>query len=105
LVDRNAEYDAMRAVAYLKPLPIADAQSLIDVELERPKPCGRDLLVEVRAVSVNPVDVKRRGRDDPRGELRILGYDAAGVVVETGPDANFFHSGDAVYYAGAIGRP
>jgi zinc-binding alcohol dehydrogenase family protein len=95
----------MRAVAYLKPLPITDDQSLIDVELERPTPSGRDLLVEVRAVSVNPVDVKRRGRDDPEGELKILGYDAAGVVVETGRDARLFRPSDAVYYAGAIGRP
>jgi zinc-binding alcohol dehydrogenase family protein len=95
----------MRAVAYLKPLPITDEQSLIDIELDRPTPSGRDLLVEVRAVSVNPVDVKRRGRDDPGGEPNILGYDAAGVVVEVGRDARLFRPGDAVYYAGAIGRP
>ncbi len=94
----------MRAVAYLKPLPIADEQSLIDVELERPKPSGLDLLVEVKSVSVNPVDVKRRGRDDPGGAPRILGYDAAGIVVETGSDARLFRPGEAVYYAGAVGR-
>jgi NADPH2:quinone reductase len=95
---------SMRAVAYLKPLPIADEQSLIDVELERPKPSGRDLLVAVKAVSVNPVDVKRRVRDDPGGTPKILGYDAAGVVVETGSDARLFRHGDAVFYAGAVGR-
>ncbi len=63
----------MRAVAYLKPLPIANEHSLIDVGLEQPTPSGRDLLVEVKAVSVNPVDVKRRARDAPGGEPRILG--------------------------------
>jgi NADPH:quinone reductase-like Zn-dependent oxidoreductase len=86
----RARHEIMRAVAYLKSLPITDEQSLIDIELERPRPSGLDLLVEVRAVSVNPVDVRRRGRDDPRGEPKILGYDAAGVVVESGSDARLF---------------
>ena len=95
----------MRAVAYLKPLPIEDEQSLVDIEVGRPRPSGRDLLVEVRAVSVNPVDTKRVGRDDQPGEPKILGYDAAGIVVETGPDAKLFRPQDAVFYAGAIGRP
>ena len=95
----------MRAVAYLKPLPIEDEQSLVDIEVDRPRPSGRDLLVEVRAVSVNPVDTKRRGRDDQPGKPKILGYDGAGIVVEAGPEAQLFRPGDAVYYAGAIGRP
>ena len=93
----------MRAVAYLKPLPIEDESSLVDIEVDR-SPSGRDLLVEIRAVSVNPVAVKRRGRDDPQGKPKILGYDAAGIVVETAPDALLFRPGDAVFYAGAIGR-
>jgi NADPH:quinone reductase-like Zn-dependent oxidoreductase len=53
------------AVAYFKPLPVTDEQALIDVTLERPKPQGLDLPVEVKAVSVNPVDTRRRLRDDP----------------------------------------
>jgi NADPH:quinone reductase len=56
-------------------------------------------------VSVNPVDAKRRGRDDQPGKPKILGYDAAGIVLETGAEAQLFRPGDAVYYAGAIGRP
>lgn len=95
----------MRAVAFLRPLPITDDRSLVDIEVDRPTPTGQDLLVEVRAVSVNPVDAKRRGRDDQPGKPKILGYDAAGIVVETGPKAQLFRPGDAVYYAGAIGRP
>jgi NADPH2:quinone reductase len=58
----------------------------------------------VKAVSVNPVDTKRRLRDDPKGEPRVLGYDAAGVVAEAGPEARLFRPGDAVFYAGTIGR-
>ena len=95
----------MRAVAYAKALPASDENCLLDVVLDRPEPSGLDLLVEVKAVSVNPVDVKRRARDDPRGELRVLGYDASGVVVATGERASRFRPGDEVYYAGAIGRP
>jgi NADPH2:quinone reductase len=95
----------MRAVAQFQALPIADEQSLLDVTLDRPVPTGSDLLVEVRAVSVNPVDVKRRARNDPGGRPRILGYDAAGVVVEAGREATLFQPGDEVFYAGAIGRP
>jgi zinc-binding alcohol dehydrogenase family protein len=94
----------LRAVAYLKPLPITDEQALIDVILDKPKPEGRDLLVEVKAVSVNPVDAKRRLRDDPKGAPRVLGYDAAAVVAEAGPETRLFRPGDAVFYAGAFGR-
>jgi NADPH:quinone reductase len=95
----------MRAVAYLRPVPIEDERSLVDIEIDRPSPSGRDLLVEVKAVSVNPVDVKRRGRDDAPDKPKILGYDAAGTVVEVGAEAKLFRPGDAVFYAGAIGRP
>jgi zinc-binding alcohol dehydrogenase family protein len=94
----------MRAVAYRKILPIDAADSLIDVELDRPTPSGRDLLVAVKAVSVNPVDVKIRARVDPEGSAKVLGYDASGVVVETGPDVGLFKVGDEVFYAGSIAR-
>ena len=63
--------EIMRAVAYLKPLPIEDAGSLVDIEVDRPSPSGKDLLVEVKAVSVNPVDTKRRRRDDEPGTPEI----------------------------------
>lgn len=96
----------MRAVAYEKPLPIEDPQSLIDIELPEPTPTGRDLLVEVRAISVNPVDVKlRAGRAPEPGQRTVLGWDVAGVVRQVGSDATLFRPGDAVFYAGAIDRP
>ena len=50
----------MRAVGYFAPGPITAPDSLRDIELPRPSATGRDLLVEVRAISVNPVDTKVR---------------------------------------------
>jgi zinc-binding alcohol dehydrogenase family protein len=64
------------------------------------------LLVQVKAVSVNPVDTKLRKRITPlEGEVNILGFDAAGVVVKTGSDVTLFKPGDEVWYAGASNRP
>jgi zinc-binding alcohol dehydrogenase family protein len=94
----------MKAVAYRQSLPIADAQSLIDVELAKPEPQGRDVLVQVEAISVNPVDTKVRQRTQPDGADKVLGWDAAGTVVAVGADVTLFKPGDAVYYAGAIDR-
>ncbi|WP_114241294.1 zinc-binding alcohol dehydrogenase family protein [Dyella sp. C9] len=94
----------MKAIAYRRSLPIADTQSLIDVELAEPVPQGRDLLVRVEAISVNPVDTKIRQRVDPQGSDKVLGWDAAGTVVAVGADVSLFKPGDAVYYAGAIDR-
>jgi NADPH:quinone reductase-like Zn-dependent oxidoreductase len=53
----------MKAVGLLKYLPIENPESLLDVELEKPKPEGRDLLVKVHAISVNPVDTKVQGEE------------------------------------------
>ncbi len=97
----------MKAVGLRQSLPITDPDALLDVELpDPPPPAGRDLLVQVRAVSVNPVDTKRRLYSAPKpGELRVLGWDAAGVVLSAGGEAQFFKPGDEVYYAGSIDRP
>ena len=96
----------MRAVAYRNPGPADDPRVLNDIELPRPVPARCDLLVEVRAVSVNPVDTKRRAAARPtESEWRVLGFDAAGVVVETGPNVTNFKTGDQVFYAGDITRP
>src|SRR6201992_396 len=97
--------EKMRAVGYRKALPVSDPASLEDLEVPVPEPGPRDLLVRVEAVSVNPVDVKVRASTDPGGEPKILGYDAAGTVVATGPDVTLFSPGDEVYYAGSIDRP
>lgn len=95
----------MRAIAYSKSLPIDDAASLVDIELERPRPGPRDLIVRIEAVSVNPVDFKVRRGVDPGGSPRVLGFDAAGTVVEAGVETRLFRPGDEVFYAGSIMRP
>jgi zinc-binding alcohol dehydrogenase family protein len=96
----------MKAVGYFRPLPVTDDQALIELELPTPSLRPRDLLVRVRAVSVNPVDVKQRAAAvPPAGTARVLGFDAAGVVEAVGAEATLFKPGDAVFYAGALDRP
>ncbi|WP_433294136.1 zinc-binding alcohol dehydrogenase family protein [Actinoplanes sp. CA-030573] len=97
--------ELMRAVGYRKNLPVSDPSSLLDLELPVPEPGPHDLVVRVRAVSVNPVDVKVRAGSDPHGEPKILGYDAAGVVERVGTAVTLFRPGDEVWYAGSIARP
>ena len=94
----------MKAIGYHRPGPLT-ADSLIDIELPRPEATAHDLLVEVRAISVNPVDTKLRiGAAPVAGEYKVLGYDAVGIVREVGTDATLFKAGDEVWYAGAINR-
>ncbi|MFH9090747.1 zinc-binding alcohol dehydrogenase family protein [Streptomyces sp. NPDC017673] len=95
----------MRAVAYRASLPVTDDDSLLDVKLPVPEPGPRDLLVQVEAVAVNPVDHKVRKNQDPQGRERVLGWDAAGTVVATGSQVENFKPGDEVFYAGALDRP
>jgi len=98
----------MNAVSFHQQLPIENPESLIDVVMDKPKPGPHDLLVQVRAISVNPVDTKIRkgsGPGQPSGELKILGWDAAGIVTEVGSDVSLFNVGDEVYYAGSLDRP
>jgi len=96
----------MRAIGYREPGDIGRDDALTDIELPTPVPAGRDILVQVRAVSVNPVDTKVRKSSKPeQGEWKVLGWDAAGIVSAVGSDATLFRPGDEVFYAGAIGRP
>jgi NADPH2:quinone reductase len=95
----------MKGVGYKKSLPIEDADALIDIETAKPEARGRDIRVAVKAISANPVDYKVRKRAaPPEGEVKILGYDAAGIVDAVGPDVTLFKPGDAVFYAGSIQR-
>lgn len=95
----------MKAIGYRASRPASDPQALIEVDLPMPQAKGRDLLVKVEAVSVNPVDYKVRHRAQPApGEVKVLGYDAAGTVHSVGPDCTLFRPGDPVFYAGDIGR-
>ena len=96
----------MKAVGYKEPLPIDNPDALLDIEIESPVARDRDLLVEVRAISVNPVDYKQRKseRPDDGQEYKVLGWDCAGVVVGVGKLTSLFKKGDEVYYAGCIAR-
>ena len=84
---------------------VAVGGELIDDDVEVPAPGRHDLLVEVQAVSVNPVDTKvRHNATPPEGQVRVLGFDAAGVVEAVGEQVSLFKPGDRVYYAGALNQ-
>lgn len=96
----------MKAIGLYRYLPIEDEQSLLDIEVDQSAPEGHDLLVRVKAISVNPVDVKVRSpKKQEEKTPRILGWDAAGIVEQVGADCTLFKPGDKVYYAGSIARP
>ncbi|KIN70544.1 Zinc-binding alcohol dehydrogenase family protein [Sulfitobacter noctilucae] len=95
----------MKAVGYKAAGDLERTDALMDLTLDKPSATGRDLLVQVRAVSVNPVDYKIRQNRPPEDDApAILGWDAVGEVVEAGPQATLFKVGDLVWYAGAIDR-
>ena len=95
----------MKAVALTRYLPVEIPEAFLDVELPKPTPTGQDLLVAVKAVSINPVDTKVRSPKEAIEETpRVLGWDASGVVEAVGPDVTLFKPGDEVYYAGDITR-
>jgi zinc-binding alcohol dehydrogenase family protein len=95
----------MKAVGYLRSLPVADADSLFDFDAPLPQPLPRDLLVRVEAISVNPLDAHYRKRQaSPDGKPVILGWDAAGRVDAVGEQVGLFAPGDAVYFSGDLNR-
>jgi len=96
----------MKAVGYQTPQPITHADALVDITLPDPVATGRDLLVEVQAISVNPVDTKIRKSAAPAEGQRwkVLGWDASGIVKAVGPEVTLFKVGDRVWYAGSFAR-
>jgi zinc-binding alcohol dehydrogenase family protein len=96
----------MKAIGYRQNLPVDQPHALEDLELPVPQPGPRDLLVRVKAVSVNPVDTKvRRNRAPKPGQPEVLGWDAVGIVEGVGAEVRGFEPGDRVFYAGSITRP
>ena len=96
----------MKAIAIVEKLPLEDPKCFVESELPKPAPIPRDLLVRVRAVSVNPVDYKvRQRRAAAAREPQVLGWDAAGIVEAIGSEVSLFKPGDEVFYAGDITRP
>ncbi len=102
--DATTQSRTVRAVAALAPGDVDAPSSFVDVHIELDAVGAHDLLVEVRAVSVNPIDVKTRVAFDKAAAPKVLGYDAAGVVLEVGSDVTAFAVGDEVYYAGTLAR-
>ncbi|WP_109700772.1 zinc-binding alcohol dehydrogenase family protein [Chitinophaga deserti] len=98
----------MKAIGFKTSLPISEADSFLAFETEKPVPSGRQLLVRIAAVSVNPVDTKVRknsAKDQELASPKIIGWDAVGIVEAVGGEASLFQPGDTVYYAGDIRLP
>ncbi len=99
----------MKAVALTQYLPIEAPDSFVDVDIPKPEPTGRDILIAVKAVAVNPVDTKVRGGRGKHGPVdnppRVIGWDASGRVEAIGDEVTLFKPGDEVWYAGDITRP
>jgi alcohol dehydrogenase len=96
----------MKAIGVHQYLPTSDPDCFVEFDQATPAPGPRDLLVRIKAVSVNPVDTKvRAGISAEPGEPRVLGWDAAGIVEQVGNEASLFKPGDAAWYAGSITRP
>lgn len=95
----------IKAIGYQNNLAIDNEQSLEDITLDKPTASGHDILVEVKAISVNPVDYKiRQSRPAPKGEYAVIGWDAAGTVAAVGEKVSLFSVGDNIYYAGDLTR-
>jgi len=95
----------MSAIGAFAGVPTSDPRSLQDIEIDTPQLRSHDVLVRVHAVSVNPVDIKRRQGLAESDQPAILGYDAAGIVEAIGPQVKTLSVGEEVWYAGDISRP
>jgi len=98
----------MKAIGFSTSLPISDEKSFILFETEKPVATGKNILVKIEAISVNPVDYKVRQNSAKNTELehpKIIGWDAVGIVESVGEDVKLFEAGDKVYYAGDLTKP
>ncbi|MGN6418362.1 MAG: zinc-binding alcohol dehydrogenase family protein [Pseudobacter sp.] len=98
----------MKAIGFKTSLPITETDSFIEFDMERPVPAGRNLLVKISAISVNPVDFKVRqnsAKDKVLDTPKVIGFDAVGLVEAVGPEVSLFKPGDKVFYAGDINKP
>ena len=98
----------MKVISFRQSLPISDPESFLDLSADKPASRVHDLLIEIRAIGINPVDAKIRAGGGPGGpsdDRTILGWDAAGLVRAIGPAVTLFAPGDEVFYAGSVDRP
>ncbi|NVK54802.1 MAG: zinc-binding alcohol dehydrogenase family protein [Alteromonadaceae bacterium] len=95
----------MKAVGYKQSSPVLSADALINIELDKPAATGKDLLIKVHSIAVNPVDFKIRQNVAPQdNSYKVLGWDAVGEVVSVGDGVTLFSPGDTVFYAGDLNR-
>jgi len=98
----------MKAVGFKTSLPVTEAESFFEFEENKPVPAGHELLVKIKAVSVNPVDFKIRQNSAKNTVLdvpKVIGWDAVGIVEAVGDAVSLFKVGDEVFYAGDITKP
>lgn len=89
----------MKAIVLHEP---GSVDQLVYTDLPKPLIQSDEVLIQVKAISINPVDVKTRAGKGIFGRLRteaplILGWDIAGTVVEIGSDVTDFAVGDDVF--------
>ena len=92
----------MKAIGFKQSLPISDPESFIEFKVPIPEPTERELLIQIKAISFNPVDFKIRqsaAKDTVLDQPKVIGWDAAGVVLATGDDVSLFKTGDEVFYS------
>jgi zinc-binding alcohol dehydrogenase family protein len=104
MFNRKSGTSKMKALGYTQNGPIDGVGALRLIEVDHPQLGPRDLLVAVKGISVNPVDVKLRAVSAPEADFGILGYDAAGTVIGTGTEVTGYTIGDEVFYAGDVTR-
>jgi len=94
----------MKAFGYTQATKTLTPESFQTIELPTPEAHGHDILVEVSAISVNPVDAKIRANVSSEQGYKVIGWDAVGTVKAVGDKVTLFNVGDRVYYAGDLTR-
>lgn len=77
-------------------------ENLQPAELPMPVISDNEVLVRIKAISINPVDIKTRKGKSLASALKdyhpvILGWDISGVVADTGKNVKSFRNGDEVF--------
>ena len=91
----------------MKAFGVTDNQfdSFVEFDKKREHPTGRDLLVKIEGISINPVDIATRKKiNEELSDPKILGYDGYGIVKEIGEGVENFNVGDKVFFAGDYTR-
>jgi NADPH2:quinone reductase len=98
----------MKAIGFTTSLPTSNSNCFVETDIPMPELKEQDVLVKIKAISVNPVDYKVRqnsAKETVLPQPKIIGWDATGEVVAVGSQVTMFKVGDEVYYAGDLTRP